>query len=291
MEHISNQLEISLLKNLYTSERPQKILQFLLSRYGVMEVEKLYRIFCVLLGAPLKYEIFEASYLAGLLQTRYCYYYAENQTNYLSVYKKAETKKILEERRQFPQLNYPYYSVEEINHYIENGFFCDSEAYVQLEKQFRGRRGLKKESKEYILKYIARNGALEKTPESILKNIRRIWKDHGSRMTKETQLLIAEAARQMPIAAKFGWTNVQYQKLEEEQFTSMQTITCYQQDTLLPVIVSAQTEKNWSVPEKKAAVPVKKKKKEIQGQMSLFDFFGTEENRTNEENRKGDKNQ
>lgn len=279
LEPITNQLEISLLKNLYTSERPQKILQFLLSRYGVIEMETLYRIFCVLLGAPLKYEIFEASYLAGLLQTKYCNYYVENQTKYLTVHPKSETKKVLEKRKQYPQLNYPYYSVDEINHYIEKGFFCDSEAYVQLEKQFHGRRGLKKDSKEYILKYIARHGALEKSSESILKNTRRIWKDHGSRITKETQLLVMEASRQMPIASKFGWTNVQYQKLEEEAFASMRTIECYRQETAVFPLAVAEEEKVWPVSAKRALVPVKKKKREIKGQMSLFDFFDTEDNR------------
>lgn len=268
----SSQLEISLLKNVYTSERPQTLLKIMLARYGVMELELLYEAFCVLLGAPLKYEIFEASYLAELLQTKACIDFYDGDVKYLSAYSKLEAKKILEQRKKYPKLGYPLYSKEQIECYIEKGAYCDNEAYVQLEHYLKSRRGLRRESKEYILKYIAKSGAFEKSGEGVLKTIRKISKEHGtSKIPKEMQLLILEAVRQMPIASKFGWTNQDYQCFLEDDYASMRTIQQYQQEQV--VLKKDIGNENSELEKEKKISTIKRKKKEIQGQLSLFDFL------------------
>lgn len=268
----SSQLEISLLKNVYTSERPQTLLKIMLARYGVMELNLLYEAFCVLLGAPLKYEIFEASYLAELLQTKACTDFYDGDVRYLSAYSKLEAKKILEQRQKYPRLSYPLYSREQIEIYIEKGAYCDNEAYVQLEHYLKGRRGLKKESKEYILKYVVKSGVFEKSGEGVLKTLRKISKDRGtSRIPKEMQLLILEAVKQMPIASKFGWTNQDYQHFLEDDYASMRTIQQYQQEQM--ALKEDVEDENSELEKEKKTSPIKRKKKEIEGQLSLFDFL------------------
>ncbi|MGN0298713.1 MAG: hypothetical protein ACI4C1_05965 [Lachnospiraceae bacterium] len=274
MENLDNnqaaQLEITLLKNVYTSERPQMLLKCLLARYGVMEINQLYEIFRALLGAPLKYEIFEASYLAELLQMKACTYVEEDNITYLSGYSKLETKKILKQRKQYPELGYPFYSREQIANFLENGFYCDSEAYVKLEQYLCTRRMIKKENREYILKYISKSGGLERAGDGVLKNIRNNEKKYGQKFPKEVQQLIIDATRQMPIAAKYGWTNQDYQRFQQDGYASMKTISQFKEEQSEMMEHSPADEE---VRLNSNSNPMKRKKKNIEGQMTLFDFF------------------
>lgn len=182
----------------------QEIANVLLLRYGMIEIDKLREIYQDVMHKTIKKEDFEVLVNGRLVYFgRYNIYISEEDVFYVSAFDEITSRNILYERTQYPDLTYRHFGLNELESYIENGPYWDVEGYDEfmnaIWKSVQDIQAL-----GMILRSFTDLGILGASADDIIKEIRSELNSSGKRMTKKLQGLIQNAAKNMPLAARYG---------------------------------------------------------------------------------------
>lgn len=192
-------------KKLQLYKKVQEIVDVLLLRYGIVEMDKLHEICQDVLGKKIKKEDLEFLINGRLVYFgRYDIYTSEEGVLYVSVLDEAISGHILCERKQYPDLTYQTFSLKELENYIENGPYWDVEGYDELMdalwKTVQDVQAL-----GMMLQSFTNLAVVGVSADDIIRAIRSELNSSGKRMTKKLQGMIRDAVKNMPLAARYGY--------------------------------------------------------------------------------------
>lgn len=201
-------------------ENLEKLASALVYRYGVIEIDRLQEIcrdylekgirkdeFRVLLEGRLvffgRFEIYDLKLHEGDCR----------ETPYISVFSGKDTEKILQAREKNPTLTYCAYTAADINDFMTGNPYENVDQYMELiSALWKSVQDVQVLGK--LMQDITDMCMMETDPETIIGETRAILNMAGKRMTKKLQELIRAAARNMPLATRYGYSLDQLEKKE-----------------------------------------------------------------------------
>ena len=202
-------------------KKAEQVLKCLISRYGIIEIPKLYERFRSSLGEDMPYDLF-FSFLKGrfVFFNRYSLYEKQDGTLFLTAYAKEETEEILREREKRKEIDYPVYSYRECQKMIREDIYYDNEPFRKILHNLLKKIGYSDGQK--ICDILTKYGTLGKEFDLAKEKIANILKENDFSFTKIREQLVQMAMEEMPKAVLKGWTKREYdaqqiEKIKEEQ--------------------------------------------------------------------------
>lgn len=188
-------------------EKMQEVANILMIRYGVIEMEKMHTICQEILHKKMKKEDFEF-----LISSRLAYFgryeihvLEDKGVSYVSAFNMDDTEAVLRKRQDYPDLTYRPFSMEQCDNYVKNGPFWDVEEYGELvEAIWKSVQDI--QTLSIIIRKVTDMGILGADAEDVIKSVRLELNSVGKRMTRKLQGLIRNVVKNMPLAARYGYT-------------------------------------------------------------------------------------
>ncbi|MGN0294300.1 MAG: hypothetical protein ACI4D3_09890 [Lachnospiraceae bacterium] len=207
------------LYDMYVYQDSEKLVNVLMYRYGVIEIDRLWEISqarsLVRSAKQIKKEDF-IYLLAGRMEIfnrfRIC---VRDGIEYLSAYQADDMEKILEARKAVPGLTYRLYEEPELKDMIEHNPYSDVSGFRKLVEMLRN--SFQDEEMlvvEFIVQTIAEQAMVETDSEEIIQKTRAVLNSYGKRMTKKLQELIRRVAENMPLATRYGYTRAELARMK-----------------------------------------------------------------------------
>lgn len=203
------------LYDMYVYQDSEKLVNALMYRYGVIEIDRLWEISQARSAKRINKEDF-IYLLAGRMEIfnrfNIC---VRDGIEYLSAYQTDDMEKILEARKSVPGLTYHPYGEPELKDMTEHHPYSDVAGFRKLVEALRN--SFQAEEMlvvEFIVQTIAEQAMMETDPEEIIRETRTVLNRCGKRMTKRLQELIRQVAGNMPLATRYGYTRAELERMK-----------------------------------------------------------------------------
>ena len=184
----------------------EELSTILLTRYGVIEMERLHEICQKIVGREIPKEDF-----AYLINSRLCYFgrynshvFAEDKTEYISAFEAADVDMVLRERKKYAGMDYRPIEQKDCEKCMKEGPLWDVDGYNELvEALWDSLQDI--HSMSVIVQKVTDMSILGRDAESVIKEVRSLLNASGKRMTKKFWGLIQRIVNTMPLATRYGY--------------------------------------------------------------------------------------
>lgn len=243
----------------------QKIAEYLLSKYGVIELDNLFEILCFITNRKIEYEDFKYFAYSRLHYLgNFIIFEGEDSIQYLSLFKKEDALKILEQRNssdEYKKLSYPVFTLQHCREAINQNYYLEYPAYKEWWEYVNFDITCDIDSCNRLMEITA-FAALTQVEEDakLMKECREIFHRNGFNFTRKAQRLIRALWDGMPAAVEKGRTFDEYGRtgmIREGMYNSME-------EAELDRTLKGETKKE------KGEEIAKKDEKAVYDQLSLF---------------------
>lgn len=195
----------------------QKIMEYLISKYGVIELNDFYQIICFITKINMEYVNFE--YFLG---SRLHYFGEHNifeldDRKYISLFEERETLKILEQRNstdEYRKLSYPVFTLQHCRKAIEQNYYMEYVDYKKWWEYLNFDCCFSIQTYNKLLAITTYAALMEsKDEKKILRECRNLFHQEGRNFTRKAERLIKSLMNGMPSAIEKGRTFDEYGKI------------------------------------------------------------------------------
>jgi hypothetical protein len=193
----------------------QKIAEYLISKYGVIELDNLYKILCFIINRNIEYTDF-----MFLINSRLHYFgdfhiFQEvDQIQYISLLQEDDAMYVLQQRNtldEYRNLTYPIFTLHHCREAIKNNYYMEYEAYKEWWSYLQFDVMLDDEICNTLLAITTYAALIQfEDEEKLLKECRELFHQGGCNFTRKAQRLIKALADGLPAAVEKGRTFAEY---------------------------------------------------------------------------------